>query len=86
MLCAAGIAPVALSGTARAQGTCTTAGTTTTCVFAVTGAEQTFTVPGGVTQVDVTAIGSHGGFEGVAHTPGGRAAQVSGTLTGSAPP
>ncbi|MER7585038.1 glycine-rich protein [Kitasatospora sp. NPDC097691] len=82
MLCVAGIAPVALSGTAHAQGTCTVSGPTTTCTFASTGAEQTFTVPSGVTQVNVTAIGAAGGLEGVNKTPGGRGAQVSGTLTG----
>lgn len=82
MLCAVGITPVALSGTAHAQGTCTTSGNTTTCTFAFTGAEQTFTVPNGVTQADVTAIGGHGGLEGLGGVSGGRGAQVSGTLTG----
>lgn len=82
MLCVAGIAPLALSGTAHAQGSCTVSGPTTTCTFAFTGTEQTFTVPNGVTQVDVTAIGAAGGLEGVNKTPGGRGAQVSGTLTG----
>ncbi|MFG2905056.1 glycine-rich protein [Kitasatospora sp. NPDC048286] len=38
--------------------------------------------PAGVTQVDVTAIGAAGGLEGVNNTPGGRGAQVAGTLTG----
>ncbi|MER7848157.1 glycine-rich protein [Kitasatospora sp. NPDC096077] len=75
-------APVALSGSAHAQGTCTVSGPTTTCTFASTGAEQTFTVPTGVSQVDVTAIGASGGKEGVNNTPGGRGAQVSGTLGG----
>ncbi|MEU6972418.1 glycine-rich protein [Kitasatospora aureofaciens] len=79
---AAALAPVALSVPARAQGTCTVSGPTTTCTFAFTGAEQTFTVPSGVTQVDVTAIGAAGGLSGVNTTPGGRGAQVSGTLTG----
>ncbi|MEU6237468.1 hypothetical protein ABZ885_31195, partial [Kitasatospora sp. NPDC047058] len=78
----AAVAPVALSVPARAAGTCTTAGPSTTCTFAPTGAEQTFTVPAGVTQVDVTAIGAAGGLSGVNVTPGGRGAQVSGTLTG----
>ncbi|MFJ9775434.1 glycine-rich protein [Kitasatospora sp. NPDC101157] len=79
---AAALAPVALSVPARAQGTCTVSGPTTTCTFAFTGAEQTFTVPNGVSQVDVTAIGAAGGLSGVNTTPGGRGAQVSGTLTG----
>ncbi|WP_199881450.1 Ig-like domain repeat protein [Streptomyces sp. CB03911] len=81
VFCTAAIAPVALSGAAHAQGTCSVSGPTTTCTFAFTGAEQTFTVPSGVTQVDVMAIGGGGGVEdnGVS---GGRGAQVSGTLTG----
>ncbi|MET8631093.1 Ig-like domain-containing protein [Kitasatospora sp. NPDC004669] len=81
VFCAAAVAPVALSVPAHAQGTCTVSGPTTTCTFAFTGAEQTFTVPNGVTQVDVTATGAGGGVEdnGVG---GGRGAQVSGTLTG----
>ncbi|MFJ2868251.1 Ig-like domain-containing protein [Kitasatospora sp. NPDC087314] len=84
MLCAAGIAPVALSGTAHAQGTCTTSGNTTTCTFAFTGAEQTFTVPGGVSSVQVSAIGAAGAPNdtGDGGTPGGMGAQVSGTLSG----
>jgi hypothetical protein len=80
--CTAAATPVALSGTAAAQGSCTVSGPTTTCTFAFTGAEQTFTVPNGVTQVAVTAIGAAGGMEGVNNTPGGRGAQVSSTLTG----
>ncbi|MET8627298.1 glycine-rich protein [Kitasatospora sp. NPDC004669] len=81
VFCAAAVAPVALSVPAHAQGTCTVSGPTTTCTFVFTGAEQTFTVPNGVTQVDVTATGAGGGVEdnGVG---GGRGAQVSGTLTG----
>ncbi|WP_331743479.1 Ig-like domain repeat protein [Kitasatospora sp. NBC_01300] len=81
VFCATAVAPLALPAPAHAQGTCTVSGPTTTCTFASTGAEQTFTVPGGVTQVDVTAIGGAGGVEdnGVG---GGRGAQVSGTLTG----
>ncbi|MFH8387624.1 hypothetical protein ACH4E7_43225 [Kitasatospora sp. NPDC018058] len=82
VFCAAAVAPVALSVPAHAQGTCTVSGPTTTCTFAFTGAEQTFTIPAGVTQVDVTAIGAAGGREGVHNTSGGRGSQVSGTLTG----
>ncbi|MFI8456908.1 hypothetical protein [Kitasatospora sp. NPDC085464] len=81
VFCAA-VAPVALSAPAHAQGTCTTTGPTTTCTFAFTGAEQTFTVPAGVTQVDVTAIGAAGGLEALGGASGGRGAQVSGTLAG----
>ncbi|MFD8781705.1 Ig-like domain repeat protein [Kitasatospora sp. NPDC059599] len=83
LFCTAGIAPLALTAPAHAQGTCTVSGPTTTCTFVFTGAEQTFTVPAGVTQADVTATGAAGGLEdnGVG---GGRGAQVSGTLTGLA--
>nr|WP_267911688.1 Ig-like domain repeat protein [Streptomyces sp. SID4946] len=82
VFCAAAVAPLVLPGTAHAQGSCTVSGPTTTCTFAFTGAEQAFTVPGGVSQVDVTAIGAAGGLEGVNNTAGGRGAQVSGTLGG----
>ncbi|MGW3045516.1 Ig-like domain-containing protein [Kitasatospora sp. NPDC001159] len=75
---------MALSGTAHAQGTCTVSGPTTTCTFAFTGAEQTFTVPGGVSSVQVSAIGAAGAPNdtGDGGTPGGMGAQVSGTLSG----
>ncbi len=58
VVCAAGLGPVAVSGTAHAQGSCT--GATTTCTFGFTGAEQTLHVPAGVTSVDITAIGAAG--------------------------
>ena len=60
---------------------CSTVGPTTTCVYASTGAEQTFTVPAGVTSIDVVAQGAAGS---TAHfspdSPGGEGAVVSGTL------
>jgi hypothetical protein len=49
-----------------------------TQTFNYTGGEQTFTVPAGVTSVEVTAIGGHGGS---AAASGGAAAQVTGTLS-----
>ncbi len=54
-----------------------TAAQAATQTFSYTGAEQTFTVPAGVTSVDVTAVGGHGGS---AAASGGAAAQVSGEL------
>lgn len=48
-----------------------------TQTFNYTGGEQTFTVPAGVTSVEVTAIGGHGGN---AAASGGAAAQVTGML------
>jgi hypothetical protein len=46
--------------------------------FTYTGAEQTFTVPAGVTTVQALAVGARGGN---ASKPGGAAAQVSGNLS-----
>ncbi len=51
---------------------------TTTQTFNYTGGEQTFTVPAGVTSVEVTAVGGHGGS---AAASGGAAAQVTGKLS-----
>ena len=66
-----------------ASGDCTTTGATTTCTYTFTGAEQTFTVPAGITSIQVTAIGASGGVNGYhPETPAGRGAQVSGTLAG----
>ena len=50
-----------------------------TQTFTHTGAEQTFVVPGGVTSIEVLAIGGRGGE--AAGTPGGAAAKVSADLT-----
>ena len=50
-------APTMLAPTlASADPTCTTSGSTTTCIFSSTGSEQTFTVPAGVSSVTVTAV------------------------------
>ncbi|WP_406191734.1 putative Ig domain-containing protein [Streptomyces sp. NBC_01017] len=81
VLCIAGVMPLTLSGTAHAlDNNCEPTGTTITCTFlsTSTGEEQTFTVPDGVTSVEVTAIGGHGGFS--AGAAGGQGAQVSATL------
>src|SRR6267142_1622805 len=53
---------------------------TTSCVFSSTGAEQTFTVPAGVTSVHVVALGAAGG-SGESGSGGGRGAVVSGDLS-----
>ncbi|MGH3238656.1 MAG: hypothetical protein ACRDOH_36450, partial [Streptosporangiaceae bacterium] len=86
---AAGLALVAAvvpAGQASAaSGGCTTSGNQVTCTFTFTGAEQTFTVPSGITAVQVTAIGAAGapGLTGAAAAPpGGRGAQVTGTIAG----
>ena len=56
-----------------------TVGGTVTCSFDYTGGEQVFTVPDGVTSVDLTAEGAPGAsdYQG---TAGGRGALVSGTF------
>jgi hypothetical protein len=57
----------------------------TTVVFSYTGAEQTFSVPAGVTSIDVIAIGAAGGagatpVDGGTGGAAGEGEQVSGTL------
>jgi hypothetical protein len=57
----------------------------TTIVYQPTGAEQTFTVPSGVTSIDVIAIGAAGGSGSTPASAGtggagGKGEQVSGTL------
>ena len=62
---------------------CSQAGTTVTCAFGSTGAEQTFTVPDGVGSVRVVAVGAPGGASGPRQpspVPGGAGAVVTGTL------
>ncbi len=58
---------------------CAQAGQTVTCSYAFTGSEQTFTVPAGVSSVQVVAVGGAGG---ASRPDGGQGATVSGTLTG----
>ncbi len=55
-------------------------GTEVTCTYDYTGAVQDFAVPEGVTEVDVTVTGGHGG-NGTDGGVGGQAATVAGTLT-----
>ncbi len=64
-----GFAGVLFAGVAAAQAA--------TQTFNYTGGEQTFTVPAGITSLEVTAIGGHGGSAAAA---GGTAAQVTGKL------
>ncbi len=52
--------------------------TATSCTYAYTGAEQTFTVPAGVTSVTVTAVGARGVNGGAA--AGGNGAVVTATV------
>ena len=68
-------------GSASAAPSCATAAGTTTCTFAPTGAEDTFTVPAGVTSLQVVAIGASGGTAFIGGASGGRGARVAGALT-----
>ncbi len=63
---------------AAAASNCTTSGATVTCTYTGTG-EQTFTVPGGVTSLQVTAIGGAGGSSDLVGRSG-HGAQVTTTL------
>ncbi|MBB4760018.1 PxKF domain-containing protein [Amorphoplanes digitatis] len=59
---------------------CTQSGSTVTCPFAFTGAEQTFVVPTGVTALSVTAVGAAGGGGFGTGSPG-RGGVASATLS-----
>src|SRR5438094_7123085 len=82
-------APTMLAPTlASADPTCTTSGSTTTCIFSSTGSEQTFTVPAGVSSVTVTAVGGvgaagQGSDLGSSGGAGGFGAKVPGALSGA---
>jgi hypothetical protein len=51
----------ALTGTAAAAPGCPQSGAKVTCTFSWTGGSQSFTVPAGVSSLDVTAVGASGG-------------------------
>ena len=57
--------------------------TAVSCTFVATGAEQTYTMPTGVSAVTITAIGAHGGF-GNNFAGGGLGAAVTATVPVSA--
>jgi PncC family amidohydrolase len=76
MLLTSLVLAVASSGTARAE----------TTTFSYTGSEQTFTVPAGVTTLQITATGGAGGSGGTSEAeptpaPGGVAATASDTVS-----
>ena len=74
-------AAVGLAGVASAAvvcgstGTPSTAGTTAACTYTTSG-QDTFTVPAGVTSVDVTAVGAGGGIGGNSNASAGPGASV----------
>ncbi|MFC4948670.1 hypothetical protein [Pseudonocardia sp. GCM10023141] len=78
-----GVGVMPLAGTAWAADPCSapSSGGVVTCSYSSTGSEQTFTVPSGVTQVQVVAVGGGGGVSVDGNTPS-RGARVSGTLPG----
>jgi hypothetical protein len=57
---------------------CSQSGSTATCTYLFTGSRQLFTVPAGVTSLQVVAVGGQGG-SGLGG-PGGYGAKVAGTL------
>lgn len=59
---------------------CAATGSTVTCSYAYTGEEQTFTVPQGVTGVEVAATGGRGGAGASGAAPGGVGAVIRGHL------
>lgn len=86
------LAPVATAATAAPlPAGCTQARQSVTCTYSSTGTEQTSTVPAGSTSAQVTAIGAVGGAgfygpnDAAVSAPGGRGAQVTGTLAGLTP-
>jgi hypothetical protein len=64
----------------------TSVGSAVTCTLSFTGADTTWTVPAGVSSLDLTASGGHGSTtaQGPSSVPGGRGALVSGTFPVSA--
>src|SRR5918994_844699 len=66
MLLAGGLALVAVSPAARADGDCQPSGSDVVCTFTYTGNAQSWTVPEGVTQATFDVSGAQGGG-----TPGG---------------
>ena len=63
---------------------CVSSGSSTICTFVSTGAEQSFKVPAGVTQVGVKLVGApggNGGKTGILTPTGGKGGTVNATLT-----
>jgi uncharacterized repeat protein (TIGR01451 family) len=61
---------------------CAQTGSTVTCTYSYTAASQTFTVPDGITSVDLSAWGGHGApRQTVAYVDGGRGGLATGTFS-----
>jgi len=78
LLVAVAIGAAGATQSAAAASNCSTSGATVTCTYTGAG-EQTFTAPGGVTSLQVTATGGAGG-RGMYVGRGGSGAQVTTTL------
>jgi Glycine rich protein len=72
----AGATPALAAGPCGTKGQFSQSGATATCTYTHAGTEDTFTVPAGVSNVSVTAIGAPGGAGTNGHS-GGRGAKVS---------
>jgi len=79
-LAAAPAVPAAAAAAAALPAGCGQTGATVSCTYGFTGGEQSFTVPSGVSAVQVSAIGA-AGAPSYGGAQGGRASQVTGTLT-----
>jgi hypothetical protein len=79
LLLASGLALVALSPTARADGDCQPSGSQVVCTFSYTGAAQNWTVPNGVTQATFDVYGAGGG--GTRSAGGGRGGEAKATIS-----
>src|SRR5438132_927486 len=80
----AGMSSAALPVSAQTPG-CVSSGSTTICTFVSTGAEQSFKLPAGVTQVGVKLVGApggNGGKTGILTPTGGKGGTVNATLGG----
>ena len=78
---AGGLALVAISPAARADGDCQPLGSQVVCTFTFTGAAQSWTVPDGVTQATFDVYGAQGGNEAGGNGRfGGRGGRASATI------
>ena len=71
LLLAGGLALVAVSPAARADGDCQPSGSEVVCTFNYTGAAQSWTVPEGITQATFDVFGAQGGREPLGKPGGG---------------
>jgi hypothetical protein len=70
LLTGTAIASASVATPCGSTGVYSAAGTTGTCTYTGAGTEDTFAVPSGVTNLDVSAIGAAGGTGGAAGDPG----------------